>query len=88
MDAVRRTPRDGYDACMLSRRGSNALFLVLLCLVLSGVIALAVTISASGLTSGMTWRWTRAWAVGMLVATPTAFLLVPALRRFCDRLSR
>jgi len=71
---------------MLSRRGANALFIVLMCVVMSGAMSLAMTIVASGLSAGLLWRWSRAWAIGFLIATPIAFLVVPPLRRFCDSL--
>ncbi len=73
---------------MLSRRGANALFIVLMCVIMSGAVALAMALVTSGLTRGLLWQWTRGWAIGTLVAVPVAFLIVPPLERFCKSLTK
>jgi len=73
---------------MLSRRGADALFIILMCIIMSGAVALAMALITSGLTHTLIWQWTRGWAIGSLVAIPVAFLVVPPLQRFCNSLVR
>jgi hypothetical protein len=65
----------------MSARTINTLYLVLLTLVVSIVVALTITIANGGVRSGFWARWARDAALGSLVSVPTSLLVAPALRR-------
>jgi hypothetical protein len=73
---------------VISRRAAGLLFIVLMALGMSCAVSGVVTIVNTGLGGGYLARWMRAWAVAAMVATPTALLLAPPLRRFTDSLTR
>jgi hypothetical protein len=69
----------------LSRRQGNVLFLVLGTLLLAGVVSLTLALWWWRLDAGFLNRWLRAWLIAFVVATPSALLLLPGLRRVVDR---
>lgn len=71
---------------MLSRRGANVLFIILMAMGMSLVMSFAMTLLHVRLDSGFVNRWMRAFLLGWLVATPTAFVVVPLVRRVTDAL--
>jgi hypothetical protein len=73
---------------MLSRRGANILFVVLMAGVMSFVMSFVMTLANTRLDSGFWDRWLRAFVLGYVVALPTAMVVVPLVRRFTDRLAR
>lgn len=73
---------------LLTKRGSNVVFVLLMSLIMAGVMSFAMTFINAGFTSGFWAKWGRAYLVGYCVALPTAFVVVPVLRRFTDSLSR
>lgn len=73
---------------LLTKRGSTVLFVLLMCLIMAGVMSFAMTFINAGFTSGFFAKWGRAYLIGFCVALPTAFVVVPMLRRFTDSLAR
>ncbi len=73
---------------MLSRRGGNLLFVILMATTMSLVMSFAMTLVNSGFNSAFLDRWMRSFGIGLLVSVPTALLIVPVLRRFVDGLVR
>jgi hypothetical protein len=73
---------------MLSKRGSDLLFLALLTLIMAACCALVVSIAWFGLNSYLFSRVLKATALGWLVGFPVALLLGGTLRSFTARLSR
>lgn len=72
---------------MLSKRGSDLLFLALLVLIAAACCALVLSIAWFGLDSNLLARTLKATALGWLVAFPVALLLSGKLRRLTTRLS-
>ncbi len=69
---------------MLSRKGGNILFVVLMVLAMSLVISLAMTLLNTGVRGDLIGRWMRGFAIAFLVALPGAFIIVPLMRRLAD----
>lgn len=72
---------------MLSKRGSDLLFLALLVLTAAFCCALVLSIAWFGLDSYLLARTLKATALGWLVAFPVTLLLSGGLRRFTARFS-
>jgi hypothetical protein len=73
---------------MLSRRQAGYLFILLMCVSMSIVMSLAMTIVNRGIGEGLLRAWGRSAAIAFMVALPTALVIVPPIRRFVDRLTR
>jgi len=73
---------------MLSKRGSDLLFLALLTLLIAACCALVLSISWFGINSYLLARTLKATALGWLVGFPVALLLSGTVRRFTTRLAR
>ncbi|MBL8764219.1 MAG: DUF2798 domain-containing protein [Phycisphaerae bacterium] len=73
---------------LLSRRGANVLFVLLMCVCMSASMSLAMTLLNSGLSSGFLWRWGRAFGISTLVAVPVALLIAPPLRKLAEHFCR
>jgi hypothetical protein len=71
---------------VLSRKGANVVFILLMVTSMSLVMSLAMTIVNTGLSGNLVARWMRGFAIAFLVALPTAFLVVPTMRRIADAL--
>ncbi len=71
----------------LSRSQANLLFVTLMAAIMSGVMSLALGIAYSDF--GVALRvWPQKWFVAFLVAWPTAFFVVPVVRRVVEAVSR
>jgi len=73
---------------MLSKRGSDLLFLALLTLIIAACCALILSIAWFGLNSYLPARTLKATALGWLVGFPVALLLSGPLRKGTTSLSR
>ncbi len=73
---------------LLTKRGSNLLFILLMVLIMAGVLSFTATFISAGFTAGFFTKWLRAYAISFCVGLPTALLVVPPLRRFTDSLAR
>ena len=73
---------------MLSKRGSDILFLALLILIAAACCALVLSIAWFGVDSYLLARTLKATALGWLVAFPVTLLLSGKLRSVASALSR
>ena len=73
---------------MLSRRGANVLFVLLLSGTMAAIMSLAMTIVNTGVDARLVARWLRNFLIAWLIAFPSALLLVQPIRRFTDGLTK
>lgn len=73
---------------MLSRRGANTLFVLLLSGAMAAIMSLAMTIVNTGVDAHLIARWLRNFLLAWLIAFPTALLIVPPIRRFTDAMMK
>jgi hypothetical protein len=71
----------------LPRRWSGVLFITFMVLAMCFVMSLAMTVVNHGLRAGFLDRWGRSFAIGVLVAWPTAYVVVPRVRQLVDWLT-
>lgn len=71
----------------LSRTQANLLFVTLMAGIMSGVMSLALGIAYSGFGPAVR-AWPQKWFVAFLVAWPTAFFVVPTVRRIVDAVAK
>ncbi len=69
---------------MLSRKGGNILFVVLMVLAMSLIMSLAMTVIDTGVRGDLIGRWMRGFVIAFLVSLPAAFIVVPLMRRLAD----
>jgi hypothetical protein len=72
----------------IDKKYSTLLFVTIMVLCMTFVISLALTIIRSGFTSGFTLIWLRAWGLAIIVAWPTAMLVVPFARKVVASITR
>lgn len=72
----------------LTKPQGQLLFILIMCLTMSGCMSLAMTFVRLGFTAGLIENWLKNWAIGFVVAIPIALLIVPPLRRFVDAITR
>lgn len=65
----------------LSPRQSHALFITLMVFAMSLVISLAMAFLNAGPEGFVAGRWLRSWGLAALVAWPTAYMVLPVVRR-------
>jgi len=70
------------------KKYSTVLFVTIMVFIMSMVISLALTVARGGFASGFFGIWLRGWALGGIVAWPTAMLVVPATRRIVGKITR
>lgn len=70
-----------------SPRRQQAVFVTLMVLAMSFVISLTMALINMPLDSRFPGRWVRNWLIAMLVAWPTAYIVVPNVRRIVTKLS-
>lgn len=71
----------------LSPRQAQLLFITLMVFAMSLVMSLAMTLVNFGVGGFVLTRWLRSWGTAALVAWPTAYVVVPAVRRIVARVS-
>lgn len=71
----------------LTRTQAQLLFVTLMAAIMSGVMSLALGIAYSDFSVALR-VWPQKWFVAFLVAWPTAFFVVPVVRRVVDAVSR
>jgi hypothetical protein len=69
-------------------RKGQFLFILLMAFFMSGTMSLTMTFIKIGFGSMLIHEWLKAWAIGFVVAVPTAMLVVPMVRTIVDRLVR
>jgi Protein of unknown function (DUF2798) len=69
---------------VLSRKGGNILFVILMVLAMSLIMSLAMTVVNTGVRGDLIGRWMRGFVISFLVALPSAFIVVPLMRRLAD----
>ena len=67
----------------MQRRG-QFLFILLMCLFMSCVMAFAMTLIRVGFSSVLLHEWLKNWAIAFCVAVPAASFAVPMARRITD----
>ncbi len=72
----------------ISKWVGSVLFVMITMTIMSLVMSLTLTILNRGLGDGFLHSWMRSWAMGVVVATPTAFVALGISRRIVDWLSR
>ncbi|MBY0113463.1 MAG: DUF2798 domain-containing protein [Phycisphaerales bacterium] len=73
---------------MLSRRGANIVFVLMLSGAMAAIMSLAMTIINTGVDGHLMARWLRNFVIAWMIAFPSALLLVPPIRRFADSMVR
>jgi hypothetical protein len=73
---------------MLSRRGSNVLFVLMLSGAMAAIMSLAMTIVNTGVDAHLVARWLRSFVIAWIIAFPSAMLLLPPIRRFADSFAK
>jgi antibiotic biosynthesis monooxygenase (ABM) superfamily enzyme len=70
----------------LSARSQQLLFITLMVLAMSFIISLVMSLlNAPTLSDFSPARWLKNWLISMLVAWPTAYVVVPAVRRIVSK---
>jgi Protein of unknown function (DUF2798) len=75
----------------MSPRSQHVLFITLMVAAMSMVISLTLTIVKVGFSHGigaLVDQWLRNWALSALVAWPTAYIVVPTVRRVVARVAK
>jgi hypothetical protein len=75
----------------LSPRSQHLLFITLMVFAMSAVISLTLTILKLGFDHSLGFllnQWLKNWALAAIVAWPTAYIVVPAVRKIVTKLSR
>lgn len=67
----------------MPRRG-QFLFILLMCVFMSCVMAFAMTFIRLGFSSMLVHEWLKNWAIAFCVAVPTASFAVPLARSITD----
>lgn len=82
-----KPPKHGDGARrVLNRKQGNILFIAIMALSMSLVMSLVMTAVNTPLDARFVDRWLRSFLIAYVVAFPTALMIVPAVRRFVDRL--
>jgi hypothetical protein len=71
-----------------SPRRQTVVFVTLMVLAMSFVISLAMALINLPLDERFLGRWVKNWLLAMLVAWPTAYIVVPAVRRIVAKLAK
>ncbi len=66
---------------------AERVFVPLIALTMSGLMSFVMTASNLGIHAGFPLAWLQNWALGFVVALPTALLVVPAIRRGLARVT-
>ena len=75
----------------MSPRSQHLLFITLMVAAMSCVISLTLTLIKVGFDHSLGYlinQWLRNWALAALVAWPTAYIVVPAVRKIVTKLAR
>ena len=75
-------------APLLTPRQAQLAFIPLVVTTMSGVISFAMSALHHGFTAGLLRVWLQHWPVAFIVALPTAWVVLPGIRRMLERLSR
>ncbi|WP_386758189.1 DUF2798 domain-containing protein [Lysobacter cavernae] len=73
---------------MLTPRQAQFAFVPLMVTAMSAVISFAMTAMHHGAAPGLVQVWLQHWPVAFVVALPTAWVVVPAVRALLARLTR
>ena len=65
-------------------RKGQFIFIVLMCFIMSCVMALAMTFIKMGFSPMLIHEWLKNWAVAFFVAVPTASVAVPVARSITE----
>jgi hypothetical protein len=75
----------------LNPRQGHYLFVILMCICMSGAISLAMLFIRVGFTrslGGFVNEWMKNWVIAFCVALPVALVVVPLVRKIVAGLSR
>jgi ABC-type enterochelin transport system permease subunit len=75
----------------LSARSQHLLFITLMVTAMSCVISLTLTIIKVGFDHSMGYllnQWLKNWALAAIVAWPTAYIVVPAVKKIVAKLAK
>lgn len=75
-------------AMALGPRAQQLLFITLMVLAMSFVMSLAMALANQPLDGHFFGRWLRNWLLSLVVAWPTAYAVVPTVRRIVARLAK
>jgi hypothetical protein len=71
-----------------SARRQQVVFVTLMVLAMSFVISLAMAVMNLPLDERFLARWLKSWLLAILVAWPTAYIVVPSVRRIVAKLAK
>jgi hypothetical protein len=71
-----------------SARRQQVVFVTLMVLAMSFVISLAMAVMNLPLDERFLARWLKNWLLAILVAWPTAYIVVPSVRRIVAKLAK
>ena len=72
---------------MLTPRQAQFAFVPLMVTAMSAIMSLTLTVLHQGLAAGFLQAWLQAWGLAFVVALPTAWVVVPAVRALLVRLT-
>ena len=75
---------------MLTRRQGQFVFILLMCIAMSGSMSLAMSFINLGFDHSLgvfISKWLKSWVIGFVVAVPVASVVVPVVRKIVDGLT-
>lgn len=72
----------------LTKQQGHVVFIVLVALGMSFLMGVGNSIVDGGLKTLFSGTWMGRWLVSFLIAIPCAWIVVPFMRRFTDRITR
>ena len=72
----------------LTKPQGHFLFILLVALGISFLMAIGASIIDGGLTTALTGKWIWHWFVSFLIAFVSAWFVIPMARRIADKLTR
>ncbi len=72
----------------LTHGQGQAVFISLMVLIMCTVMCTSMTILYRGVEAVFTTQFVRALVIGYMIAWPTAWIIMPTLRRFVSRITR
>ncbi len=73
---------------MFPKKYSNLIFVLIMGFGMSWFMTLIITYINTGIDSGYTNRFLKAWSVGLPIAIITSLLVGPIAKRFVDKITK
>ena len=73
---------------MLKKKYSNFIFILIMGFGMSLFMTLIITYINTGMDSGYTKRFFKAWSIGLPIAIATSLLVGPIAKKFVDKITK